>query len=541
VKINFKRNVRRISVVLSALLLGGTFLFSQYQMTSSGRVAASVNSQALKLSPSFAAQLPSLADSASVGTAIVTFNTTTGLNDTHLNILRGLGITGGLTYPKLGMVAQPLTAGQVRALAANPSVLSVWSNDELQLYMHQARVLGGVERVQTTSAFSVRNGGMPVSGAGDFSALIIDSGIDATHGDLPLGTKVVQNVQAITPAGDGNVINALNGFTPHLTVENVPNTDQTVGHGTHCAGILGGTGLRSGGLYTGVAPGVKLIGAGLGAGLYIINGLAAWEWGLTNQARYNIRIVSNSYGQSGAFNPNNPISRASLLAYQRNMVVFFAAGNDGLRDTYNPLAQAPWVTGVAASSKEGDLANFSSRGVPKAERLANDNELDDENAPDITAPGMGRLYATNLGKFTVDMVSTRSITNIVANGATNDTELAANQIPFYTQIHGTSMATPYAAGVAALMLDADPTLTADEVRDIMKQTASRMPGREEWEVGAGHINAYAAVDKVFNRSRNYQSRQDQTYNSEFGEERPPVIPFHIDFNPAVSGAASTNS
>lgn len=540
------QSFKRLFVLLSIVSIGG-FLFVKEPAFLGARASASGTPSrsafaAPKLSPSFAAQIGALEDNAAVGTAVVTFNTYSGLQESHLNLLRSVGVTGGLTYPKLGMVAQPMTAGQVRSLAADPAVLSIWSNDSLRYEIHQARVMGGVERVQTTSAFHTRNGGMPVSGAGDFSVLIIDSGIDATHADLQLGTKVVQNVQAITPAGNGNVINLLNGFTPHITVENVPNTDQSVGHGTHCAGIVGGLGTRSGGLYKGVAPGAKLIGAGLGAGLYIINGLAAWEWGLANQARYNIRVVSNSYSTSEAgFNPNNPLNRASLLAYQANMIVLFAAGNDGLRDTYNPLAQAPWVIGVAASSKEGDLANFSSRGVPRAERLSNETELDDFNAPTITAPGMGRLYPTNASKFTIDMVSTRSSSNLVANGATNDTELTPAQIPFYTQIHGTSMATPFAAGVVALMLDADPTLTPDEVKNILTSTASRMPGREEWEVGAGHINAYAAVDKVFNRTRNYRNIQDQTYNAVFGEERPPVQPFHIDFNPAISGAASTNS
>ena len=68
-----------------------------------------------------------------------------------------------------------------------------------------------------------------------------------------------------------------------------------------------------------------------------------------------------------------------------------------------------------------------------------------------------------------------------------------------------------------------------------------MPGREEWEVGAGFINAHAAVDKVFNRSKAYRNIQDVNYNTVFGEERPPVQNFHIDFNPAVSGAGSANT
>ena len=77
-------------------------------------------------------------------------------------------------------------------------------------------------------------------------------------------------------------------------------------------------------------------------GLFVINGLAAWEWGLANQYRYNIRIVSNSYGSGGPFNPDNPITRASKMAYDRNMTIVFAAGNDGpVKDTYNTYAKAP--------------------------------------------------------------------------------------------------------------------------------------------------------------------------------------------------------
>lgn len=495
-----------------------------------------INARAASVSPTLVSKIAGLADNVEVGMVIVAFKTTNGLQESHLNVLRGVGITGGQTFPTLGMVAQPMNAGQVRALSANAAVRSLWSNDRLFYYMHQARVLGGVAKVQSDSAMTLRNGGMPVSGAGDFSVLVIDSGVDATHSDLQFGPKVIQNVQTPVAAG------TLPGFTPHVSIENVPNTDQTVGHGTHCAGIIGGTGLRSGGLYTGVAPGAKIIGAGLGAGLFVINGLAAWEWGLTNQYRYNIRVVSNSYGGGGAFNPDNPITIASKMAYDRNITVVFAAGNDGpTKDTYNTYAKAPWVIGVAAGGKEGDLADFSSRGVRREERLTNEDPDDDYNAPTITAPGTGRIYETNAGKFTAAMVSTRSTLNLTANGLTDDAELPVSAIPFYTQISGTSMATPYVAGVAALLLDADPTLSPDDIRSILTNTASKIPGREDWEVGSGFINAHAAVDKVFNRSKAYRSIQDVTYNTAFGEERAPVQNFHIDFSPEASGPTSTNA
>ncbi|HLM60451.1 MAG TPA: S8 family serine peptidase [Pyrinomonadaceae bacterium] len=494
--------------------------------------------QAATLSPKLQNQLSTLSDTASVGVVIVSFNTSSGLQESHLSILRSVGVTGGQTFPKLGMVSQPMTAGQVRALSNNPAILSLWSNDPLQYYMHQARVLGGVQKLQTDTQFTTRNGGFPVSGAGNFSVLVIDSGIDATHADLPFGTKVVQNVHPVVATS------TLSGFTPNVTIENLPNTDETVGHGTHCAGIVGGSGVRSGGLYTGVAPGAKLVGAGLGAGILVVNPLGAWEWGLANQYNYGIRVVTNSYGPlgGGEFNPNHPITIASRLAYERNMTVLFAGGNDGAaKDTLSPYAQAPWGIGVAAGTKEGTLAGFSSRGTSRAERLSDNNPLNDNDAPTLTAPGTGRAFETSAGKFTTDIVSVRSTLNLTANGTTADTELPPGMVPFYTQISGTSMATPYAAGVVALMLDADPTLTPDEIKQILVDTASRMPGYEDFEVGAGYINAYAAVDKVFNRSKAYSSFQNVSFNAVFGEERPAVQNFHIDFNPAASGPASVNA
>ena len=137
------------------------------------------------------------------------------------------------------------------------------------------------------------------------------------------------------------------------------------------------------------------------------------------------------------------------MAYDRNMTIVFAGGNDGpTKDTYNPYAKAPWVIGVAAGTKEGDLADFSSRGTSRAERLANEDPLDDFDAPTITAPGTGRAFESNASRFTSAMASIRSMSNLTANGLDADSELAAGMIPFYTQISGTSMATPFIAGMA---------------------------------------------------------------------------------------------
>ena len=510
-----------------------------------------VNVQAAKLSPVLQSQLNGLTDSASVGVVIVSFNTTNGLNSTHLDLLRSLGVTSGVTFQKLGMVGAVLTAGQVRALSANLNVQSVWSNDRLQYFINAARMLTGVDQMRSDPLVTLRNGGMPVSGAGDFSVMVIDSGIDATAADLPFGTKVIQNTQRVVGTDTGNTgITVggvpLDGFTPSLSIENVPDTDN-VGHGTHCSGIVGSLGTRSGGLYAGVAPGVKIVGSGGGVVILVLDALAGWEYMMSHQDLYKIRVVTNSYGPigGGAFDPNDPLMIAAKNAHDHNIAVFFAAGNDGAaKNTLSPYAQAPWVIGVAAGSKDGVLADFSSRGLPKSERLTDNDPNNDNEAPTITAPGTGFYFASSQTRFgfTTAIVSVRALSGLTnALNATTDVELPPAMIPFYTEEEGTSMATPFAAGVAALMLDADPSLSPDDIKQIMSDTATTMPGYQDYEVGAGYINAYAAVDKAFNRSKAYQNFSNPTFNAQFGEERPPVQNFHIDYDPTVSGAGSANS
>ena len=478
---------------------------------------------AAKLSPSLAYQLGSLPNGANVGVVIVSFNTNSGLSAAHLDVMRSVGMTRGLTLQRLGMVAAPATAGQVRALIGNEAVRSVWSNDKLDYFMHQARVLCGVDRVRADRQFTIANGGLPVAGQGNFSVVVNDSGIDGTHADLKYPNHVVQNVQIVVDScvlSQGSPTPPCSPapeerFTPLLVVENIPDTDTHVGHGTHCAGIVGGTGQVSSGLYEGVAPGARLIGCGSGAVLFVLNALGGFDWSLANQSQYGIRVISNSWGGGGPFDPDDPINIASRRAYDANIIVCFAAGNAGPGpDTDNPYAKAPWVIGVGAGTKEGGLAKFSSRGIPREERLADSDPNNDFDAPTIVAPGTGREFDSDASKFTARIVSVRAASNVVANGNADDLELPPLLVPFYTQIEGTSMATPFAAGVVALMLGVDLTLTPDDVKQILQQTATPMPGYEEFEVGAGYINAYAAVDKVFNRSKNYGAINHPSFNAQ---------------------------
>ena len=513
--------------------------------------AFAVMAAAASLSPDLRTKVQTLAPDASAGVVIVSFQGN-GLQSSHLNLLRSLGVTSGVTFQNLGMVGAVLNVGQVSALSQNSAVRSIWTNGRLQYHMHQARVMTGVDKLRTDSGLTVRNGGMPVSGNGDFSVMVIDSGIDATTADLPYGAKIIQNTQRVVSANTGNTgitVNGipLNGLTPSLSLENIPNTDN-VGHGTHCAGIVGGTGARSGGIYAGVAPGAKIVGSGGGVVIVVLDALAGWEYAFANQDRYKIRVITNSYGPINPVDhdPDSPLVLASEKAHDRNITVIWSASNDGAEDTVNAYGQSPFSITVAAGSKEGMLAGFSSRGVPREQRLNDNNPNNDNEYPTITAPGTGRFFESFLTRygFTTDVVSVRSSTGLtyLAGADADAADIPVGMLPFYSESSGTSMAAPFVAGVVALMLDADPTLTPDEIKQILIDTATRMPGYAEHEVGAGYINAHAAVDKVFNRNKGYANGQEIDYNVELTVDASLTPqPFHIDFDPLVNGPGSTNS
>jgi serine protease AprX len=421
--------------------------------------------------------------SAATAEVIVTFKGSAAPAASDLDVLRAVGITSGITFRSLPMVGTVATLAQVNALAANPRVRSVFHNKQLTYYNYEARHLTGVERVRANATLTGLNRGLPVTGKG-VGVYIADSGIDATHPDLQLGKNVIQNVWAPIQK---DLVGDETGFRPVIVVENQLNTDNGgSGHGTHVAGISGGTGQASAGRNAGVAPGANLIGYGSGAGIFVLNAIGSFDYLLTNQARYGIRVMNNSWGNSGPFQPDDPVNVASRIASEdRNVVVVFAAGNGTYPNSHNPYARAPWVISVANGTKAGMLAPGSSKGTPggnKTVTSASGEVINWLDEPTVTAPGTAIL-------------STRA--SISASTSTD---------PFYTSMGGTSMASPHVAGIVALMLEANPLLTPEQVKQILKATATHMPNAlpgaeyKGFEVGAGYVNAFAAVQKSFDLS-----------------------------------------
>ncbi|MCA0988682.1 S8 family serine peptidase [Guptibacillus algicola] len=389
--------------------------------------------------------------------AIITYDSMPTVE--QLDKLKSFGLSVK-TFSEIPVVGVSGTALEINSLLdSGLNALGIYKNKELDYLMKDSRKLIGAEKVWNDLGYT---------GKGTTVA-VIDSGIDATHPDLPMGDKVVQNVKMLV---GGSIFGG-----ESLYLENVPNTDTTSGHGTHVAGTIAGNGTASDGLYSGVAPDAKLVGIGAGEAISILWALESFNYVIENQEKYGIDVVSNSWGTTGEYDPNSPINVASKTAHDNGITVTFAAGNEGPEnDTLNPYSAAPWVISVAAGTKDKQLADFSSRGVP------GDNLLH----PDITAPG-------------VDIVATKSSTGVVINalGTTKDVNyIDPEYIPFYTTSSGTSMATPHISGIIALMEEAATDLSPDEALSLLEQTAEPMSGYEYHEVGAGYVDAYKAVQQA---------------------------------------------
>jgi serine protease AprX len=426
---------------------------------------------------------------------VITFNQKP--SNTDFLMLKSLGITGGRFTKELPIVLTAINKAQFDALKNKSNIRSIYANRTFKLFDAQSNDIIGVNKMLADSELNSVNGGLPFTGK-NIGVAYVDTGIDATHPDLKFGENVVQNVifpTSLLP------LELPTGFLPVVPLEDQLISDIEGGHGTFGAGVLAGTGAASGGFYRGVAPGAKLIGlqAGNDVGLTTYAIVQALDYALVNQFRYNIRVCNNSYGTTLAdypYDPNDPINTATRIMHDRNIVVLFAAGNDGdAPDMINPFSVAPWVISVAAGEKQGlgTPASFSSRGNDNGTGTDTAGQPADPNAapnlrPDITGSG-------------VDMKAARSkapgVTNIAGTipvfvGANDLSTIPPAYLPFYTTSQGTSFSTPQTSGVVALMLEANPLLTPDEVVTILRRTATPMP-YEERVVGAGYLDAHNAV------------------------------------------------
>ena len=308
---------------------------------------------------------------------------------------------------------------------------------------------------------------------------VLDSGTNTNHLDLKdhLWSGYVDT------NNDGTPDSYVNGWN---YISNNSNITDDYGHGTHCAGIVCGDGTA--GVTTGVAPDASLMTlktvnrTGGGSVAQMLSGV---QFAVENGAD----ILSMSLGFK-----NNQITTAQKEEIRKafdnvlaaGVVVCAAAGNDG--NTYGapdnvdyPAAcPAPWRN--PDQTLEGGLSSVicvgahdlaaSSRGPSTWEGTSyndypyNGGESMGLIRPDISAPG----YFIRSTKY--------------------------NKNDIYEIKQGTSQATPNVAGVIALMLEKNSSLTPAQISQILEETAASKPETKNNTVGAGVVDALAAVNSI---------------------------------------------
>ncbi|MCW5959234.1 MAG: S8 family serine peptidase [Pyrinomonadaceae bacterium] len=414
------------------------------------------------IDPELALLLNQITDDSSVNAVIVYYSMPDAAD---LETLRSIGILGGTKFKVLPMIQVTATRAQILEVSTLSKVRSIYGNRTLTINSDPFFKNSGIQKVPVDRDLQSKNGGFPVSGR-NVTVAVLDTGVNSLHNDL--AGKVVQNVR-LTDAQSAPI-----GFVEPLPVENVVNTDLTSGHGTFVSGIVAGSGVSSGGKYSGVAPGAKILGLGAGD-LNLFHVLSGFDYILDRGAGYNVKVVNCSFSSNSVYDENDPVNVATKMLTGNGINVVVSAGNSGDGNgTLNPYAAAPWVVSVGSTDNNGKLSSFSSRG-----RFGQPNQN-----PTVVATGSNVVGIRALGT----QMGTLGVINEIPLQ-----RLTPGETPFYTVASGTSFSAPQVAGAIAMMMETNPSLTPAEVKEILQRTATVLPAYFRHEVGAGLLNSYAAV------------------------------------------------
>lgn len=398
------------------------------------------------------------------------------------------GITNAAVLDSINAVIVLGPMNAYRAISTWRDVQYVDADGRIQMHNYGARLDTKVNLVRgETNRLTTDYDGS------DVTVAIIDTGIDSFHPDL--ADRVVKHVN-FEPTWFMDAIQ--DGEYTDQYAEATGNPVDGIGHGTHVAGIVAGTGAGGEGLdFSGVAPGASLVNLKIADphhGLlydlgFETNALLAYEWLLKNrhgdEFPGGIRIASNSWSTVEADDEFEPTVLMVQAAHRAGVVSVFSAGNAGpdADSVGHGPNRAEEVITVGAICKSygyvetttcgaGAVADFSSRG----------------SQVDIAAPGVAIFSAMARPSALVPL------TEGVPPPGQGDPAATANNASLYVAYSGTSMSAPHVAGIVALMLDANPKLTPAQVESILIRTAKDRGAKGfDTDYGFGVADAYAAV------------------------------------------------
>lgn len=264
------------------------------------------------------------------------------------------------------------------------------------------------------------------------------------------------------------------------------------GHGTHVGGIIWNEMIdQSTGVVAGVAPGadiisIRVLGAD-GRGTYedVIEGI---QFAIEHKDEHNIRVMNLSLsGTSAAPYFVDPLNRAVEAAWNAGIVVVAAAGNTGPHaESISVPGNDPYIITVGAVDTNRTAGNWDDDTVPSWSAAG--PTLDGFVKPDVLAPGSNVISFMHNDPY--DIANSATLVQLHPDYA---------ETTHFFRMNGTSMSTAVTSGVVALMLEANPDLTPDEVKfRLMYTAAPAVSGADELALsplqqGAGRIWAPAAV------------------------------------------------
>lgn len=298
--------------------------------------------------------------------------------------------------------------------------------------------LYGLSKMDAFSAWDLTTGSSSVVVA------VIDTGVYYNHADLA-GNMVVNASEIPSNLIDDDANGFVDDYLGYDFYDRDGDPVDEHGHGTHCAGIVGGRGDNATGVVginwnVGILP-VRVLGPGGGGND------ADVASGIQYAVQRGASIISLSLG--GA-DESSVLDNAIEYARAAGVLVVAAAGNDSTNNdsfpTYPASSSLDNVVAVAGSNSSDELASFSNYG---------------RTSVDVAAPGQA-IVSTYLADS-------------------------------YNSLSGTSMATPYVAGIAALMKAAKPALSYSDLKSVLINSVDQLDALQGKVVSGGRVNAYRAV------------------------------------------------